>query len=184
VDIPEDTIRAISHNKTFFSDVLRFYLLAEYGGIWIDSTCYITAPLEIDYDSIEERRITAFRRTNKNRISVWYFAAAQSSYIVRLIKESLTCYWNFHDKPIDYFMLHHIFEILYFADNKFRDEWDSQNQPLTSEAHLWYFKLAEKFRLDELELICSRSSIHKLTYKVDHKITNSDNFYSYAIRGF
>ena len=184
VDIPDTLLKAVFHNKTFFSDVLRFYLLEKYGGIWIDSTCYLTAPIDTSAKTINEQRLTAFRRANKKRISVWFFAASRDSWIVKLICEALTEYWLQHDYVIDYFMLHHIFEILYFLDAGFRSEWDSHEQPLTSEAHRWYFKMHEKFTTDEFKDICAASNIHKLTYKVDAKIKSSDTFYSYAIRGF
>lgn len=184
VDIPHEIIDKVGHNKTFFSDILRFFLLCEYGGTWIDSTCYLTAPLDVDYNTVEHNKITAFRRANKTRISAWFFSCSQSSYIARLMKESLLSYWSKYDRAIDYFILHHIFEILYFLDPKFQAEWDHHDQPLTSEAHRWYFKQQEPFNIAEYQKICSSSPIHKLTYKVDGKIFDSNNFYSFAIRGF
>jgi hypothetical protein len=184
VDIPLEIQSKLSQNKTFFSDVLRFFLLCEYGGTWIDSTCYLTAPLSIDFETVERNRITAFRRANKVRISAWFFSCSQSSYISRMMKESLLQYWSHYDKAIDYFILHHIFEILYFMDPDFQAEWDHHEQPLTSEAHKWYFKQQHPYSAAEHESICLASPIHKLTYKIDEKILNSDNFYSYAIRGF
>ncbi|MBI6925132.1 hypothetical protein JET66_10725 [Pseudomonas putida] len=184
VDIPDAILNAVHHNKTFFSDVLRFYLLEKYGGVWMDSTCYLTSPIDLSAQTINSENITAFRRANKNRISVWYFAASRQSWVIKLIRETLTEYWQNFDYVIDYFMLHHIFEILYFLDAEFRREWDSHEQPLTSEAHRWYFKMHETFDADQYNEICAASNIHKLTYKIDSKIKSSNTFYSYAIRGF
>lgn len=184
VDIPKPILDSVFDNKTFFSDVLRFYLLEKYGGVWMDSTCYLTSPLDIASETLNKQRLTAFRRANKNRISVWFFAASKQSWIVKLIREALTEYWSNYDYVIDYFMLHHIFEILYFLDAEFRQEWDSHEQPLTSEAHQWYFSMNEEFNLKKYQEICAASNIHKLTYKVDSKIKSSDTFYSFAIRGF
>ena len=49
VDIPEwvlEKVRAGIMSRTHLSDLLRFALLAEYGGMWLDATFFCTGPLE------------------------------------------------------------------------------------------------------------------------------------------
>lgn len=48
VQLPQHTLRMLNEGKisiTNFSDILRFALLTEYGGLWIDATCLTTNSL-------------------------------------------------------------------------------------------------------------------------------------------
>ena len=52
VEFPDFILKKVKQGKisiTHFSDVLRFSLLKKYGGLWIDSTVYVSRPIPVEY---------------------------------------------------------------------------------------------------------------------------------------
>ena len=54
-------------SRTQFSDCLRFALLAEYGGLWMDATVFCSAPLPVD---VFDRELFTISRPDCDHMSV------------------------------------------------------------------------------------------------------------------
>ncbi|TMV88239.1 hypothetical protein FGG78_17360 [Thioclava sp. BHET1] len=78
------------------SDILRTKLLYEQGGLWLDATCLLVAPLE---DWLPQRvapsGFFAFAHPGTDRlISNWCLAAEPRSEILGLLLKTLCAYWS------------------------------------------------------------------------------------------
>lgn len=182
VVVPDVIKQKLGTRSAFFSDILRLLLLSKYGGTWIDSTCYLTGPINTAHSS-SEGSFTAFRIGSPSTLSVWYLKSRNDSWIIHTWKEAMLTYWENHDEETNYFIFHHVFEALYRLDSKFKTERDTVKQLPSSLPHEWYFKLGDDFDPTLFEDICKASNIHKLTHKTNPKLERADSFYTAAIRG-
>lgn len=88
---------ADGRTKQALSDILRINLLAEYGGVWVDATCFCTKPLDEWLYSYMDTGFFAFERPGPDRmISSWFIAAAKYNYIATTYKNTVNKYWAMH----------------------------------------------------------------------------------------
>lgn len=166
VQIPSHIRTRIPATKAWFADWLRIALLKEYGGIWVDATCYVTGDLAVVEELVGERRFFAFRYGDA-RISNWFLAARDNSYMVHMIHAALEVYWRSHDEGTNYFFFHDLFEALAQVDQRFGELWETKGQHRDSGIP---HKLQGLLRGpsgtgEDLEAI-DGSFVHKLTYKL------------------
>lgn len=77
-----------------FSDIVRINLLAKYGGVWVDATCFCNRPLD---EWLAEQMSTGFFAFNRpapdRMISSWFIASAKYNYITVTYKSNVNAYW-------------------------------------------------------------------------------------------
>lgn len=97
----EDTIqeyiplnpRQITHQA--LSDILRINLLAKYGGIWIDATCFCVKPLDEWIYNYLNSGFFVFERPAPDRmISSWFIASSATNHITQTYKAAVNEYWE------------------------------------------------------------------------------------------
>jgi hypothetical protein len=77
------------------SDILRINLLAQYGGIWIDATCFCTKPLDEWLHEFMISGFFAFDRPAPDRmLSSWFLASYTDNYIVQAYQKAVEAYWD------------------------------------------------------------------------------------------
>lgn len=110
VQIPEHILRKLKEGKisyTHFSDILRIFLLARHGGIWMDATVLLTGPLP---DYITSGQLFFFQPPrgsgNPHAGSSWLIAATPHHPVAENVVNLLTEYWRKEDKLRDYFLFH------------------------------------------------------------------------------
>lgn len=99
-------------SKTHISDFLRLKLLAEYGGMWLDSTFYCIGSLEEYFLA----PMWSIKRPNYRYTSVacGYFANYsfgcnyENRKIFAILAEYVSWYWKSHDYTIDYLFLDYL----------------------------------------------------------------------------
>ena len=100
-----------------FSDIVRTGLLYIYGGYWIDSTYFITAPLKkVNTNFVSIKPKYCFTRNHpfiKCLFSINFIGAPKNSFIATYSFASLLLYWKKYNKIISYFLLDYIFDIAY-----------------------------------------------------------------------
>ncbi len=97
------------------SDILRMGLLAEYGGVWVDATCFCNTPLDSWIHNYTRSGFFVFRDPGKDRIiSSWFIASVKNLHLTK----------SFTIKYTEY-----------FRDNKFLE-------PATSSKRLFVRKLS------------------------------------------
>ena len=169
-----------SFNKTFFSDLLRLFLLSKYGGVWIDATVLLTSQIPEDilkseffcfYRGEEPQNSEALEKFNPMYFS-WRkdflvrmcnsFIVAKPQYpFVEALKSILLKYWESETEFSFYFTFQIIFEYL-IHDKKFESlSWRHIDDLLFHELLLICKK---EFKREEWDGVCERIFAHKLTY--------------------
>jgi len=86
-------------SRQAFSDILRINLLAKYGGVWVDATCYCVKPLDDWLPQYMRSGFFAFEKPGPDRmISSWFIAGDKSSYVVTEYQKAVNAYWNSNKK--------------------------------------------------------------------------------------
>ncbi len=77
------------------ADVIRINLLAKYGGVWVDATCFCCKPLNEWLDRYIKSGFFAFSNPGRDRlIANWFLAADRESYIACQLADSVNKYWS------------------------------------------------------------------------------------------
>ncbi len=147
---------------THFSDVVRMGLLLKYGGYWIDSTYFLTSPLE----KVNTTFYTLKFRFNYTHpypkfIYKWacnFMASSRYSFIAALCFSSLLFYWKNYNTLIDIFIFDYVIYIAYKYSSEFKKIIDEL--PYACDHYL----LARNINLqyNKLYFTCQ---FNKLTYK-------------------
>lgn len=77
------------------ADLLRLDLLAHHGGVWADSTCFCTRPLDDWLPAVMDPGFFAFTRPGPDRmISSWFLAARPDNVLVNRLFDRMLDYWQ------------------------------------------------------------------------------------------
>lgn len=164
--IEKHSQKIISH--THFSDILRTCLLCEHGGLWIDSSVYLTGKI---YDDVYSSDLFVFKgpsfksvncEVDGSNISSWFIFANKSHPILLSVRDMLFSYWEQNNKLIVYKLFHWFFTI---ASREHIDDWYNIVYYPTTLPHYLYFSIFnrpynERMYKRALEL----SNIHKLSW--------------------
>lgn len=104
---------------THYSDIVRFYLLSRYGGLWIDATYFAAkrVPKEVLNSSLYTIRIP-HPNVKHNNDYIWYdwsinfIKLPAGSLLGKFVEESLLYYWKNHT-AIEYYFTDHLVKIAY-----------------------------------------------------------------------
>ncbi len=92
IDVGQGT--GLVHAVDPVADVIRINLLAKYGGVWIDATCYCCVPLDDWLEAATASGFFAFSKPNKNRhIDNWFMASHKGCYLTERAAEASNDYW-------------------------------------------------------------------------------------------
>lgn len=160
-----------------FSDIIRLSLLANYGGVWIDSTVYCTDNKlikEIEKEDIFMYQTLLSANDNVIKMSSWLIATKKNNpYIVEASKVLINYCKN--SKYIeDYFVCHIILTML--AD-KYSQIWNRMDIYNNTDPHMLQLMLNREFSPKVYERILSNASFHKLNRHIEFKPGNT--FYNY-----
>ena len=101
---------------------MRTWLIAEYGGIWIDPTVLVLDSNLPSY--LTDEKLFLFSNCNRNSliaISSWYICAYSHNLLLESTKILLEEYWKKEDYPIHYLYFHMLFTM---ATEYYSEEWD------------------------------------------------------------
>ena len=85
--------------------------------------------------------------------------------------------------PIDYFLLHHFFEMLYRLDERFREEWDAGVRLSSGPPHALQTAMLRPYDAHEFRSIMGGSFAHKLRYKYRPDELTSESYLARLLRG-
>ncbi len=187
LDLPDFIYDKLANNpeftRTFFSDFLRLALLSTYGGVWLDATILLTAPLPKAYT---EQDFFAFQRSSEVskeeqvywRSSYYAYWGWQKDFKVRLLTSVLSAkvsspliqavfrliydYWEREEHLSDYFLFLIYFQEL--VEHKYKND----NCPIVSDTlpHILHTNIssggAYQF-MSEGDLL-GECSLHKMSY--------------------
>ncbi|MDR0942685.1 MAG: capsular polysaccharide synthesis protein [Holosporales bacterium] len=191
VDIPKhiwDKYKNGIISKQHFSDVVRVYLLWNYGGIWMDASSFLTSDIPDDilnaefsmpiYGDIDwTRYLSDFTlMQDKWRLNNWFIKASKPrNYLIGCMREFLNEYWKDSNDPIDYFLFHLFLLRVLHEDMECRNILVDNCKFLLSDTKARAFgnKRLEQFTEKEWQELKKDSFLHKLTqgFRRERKIT-------------
>jgi hypothetical protein len=182
VDLPADLLAAVDDNPIHRSDLLRLALLEKYGGIWVDATCLVTEPLLPRLDSLLATSDLFAFNYNGAFISSWFLACRPRCYPIYLWRAALFLWWEKRGELMDYYLLHHIFEMLYNLDDDFHEAWAKGTRMSSGPPHQLQHAMLEPYDPDELATLLAASFVHKLRYKIAPELVRSDSHLAHLVR--
>lgn len=184
--LPEHIIKKRAEGKipnAHFSDICRVALLYRHGGLWFDSTDFITAPAP---QWIWDAEMFMFRDgprfTPQKFIQSCFMRARKGNPFLKSLLDFLFEYWKHEDRLIDYFLLH--FMIRYMVDNNkaLNKIFYEMPQVEQTPTHLLWHLHNEESYSDELYLECTKDTFfQKTTFKFDSANNPPENSVAYHI---
>lgn len=120
IDLPQYIIEGVEQGRisyTSFSDILRFNLLRNYGGIWIDATIFAVNPLPKGYLSeplFTPKSLPAVSECVADYRWACYLMAGNANHILfRFVVDFYNLYFKQHKSVIHYFMIDYCIELAY-----------------------------------------------------------------------
>jgi hypothetical protein len=177
-------------SNTHFSDILRTFLLAEHGGIWIDSSVMLTSPipgyiLNAPFFCFADTPPMLWWAGTNTIASSWFIHSAPNQIIMRAMKDLLCEYWKHENNCRHYYLFHLIFALVISSKEEYMKEWGEAPFFSNVPPHVLQMELFKNFNKERFEQIKQMSAIHKLTWKLgrrfDTKKTNT--FYDVLING-
>lgn len=157
-------------SKTHLSDLLRITLLAQYGGVWLDSTFFCTGSLEPCF-SIP---VWTIKRPDYRHVSVscGEFAnyslgcTSESRMVFAIIRDYLLEYWRHYNYMIDYLFLDYLI-VLARKQNAYVDGAFAKVVPNNKNCDELLKVLSKSYDLKKWETIKQETNLFKLTWKTD-----------------
>ena len=184
VDIPQyiyDKIKEKKMTLTHFSDILRENLLYKHGGIWMDATIYMTAPFSNELYKYEYYSV-------KGAFEEWewtgfFQACGKGNLFAKTVSHLFNCYWKEHDCLISYLLI----DCLLAVARKHSPAIDQMIKNLPQKDS-GIFLLNDQY-LDkiyseiEMNELCKKTNLHKLSYKYSHmeKVDSNRTFWGYLV---
>lgn len=157
VEIPDYIMQKLKDGiitYTHFSDILRIFLLAKHGGIWMDSTVLLTGPIPA---YVTEGPLFFFQSPrasgNLHAGSSWLIAAGPHHPVVENVVTLLSRYWERETTLRDYFLFHDFVTMV--AQDSEQGRKAMQQMPYVSNV------LPHTYTSDSFTAM----PIHKLSYK-------------------
>jgi len=150
--------------RTFFSDLIRVFLLSEYGGVWIDATAYCSERipdeiLESDFFVLQDPTFPRFL------IASWFIVSDARHPLIEAMKEVLLLYWKEQNRTLQYLFFHCLFATVVTKLPAYRELY--REMPFYSDTPplYLYFYLGKEFDLHNARNLMEESFIHKLCHK-------------------
>lgn len=191
VNLPDWVVKKFGEGKialTHLSDIIRFGLLYRYGGMWMDSTYFMTEPFD---ESIWEPDVfyTPRMRKPKWRADVtqgrWsgnLMKGSAGDVIFRFMLNAFYWYWNIENQQIDYYLIDYIMNLAYENLTSVRQHIDAC--PYTQEHILDLQPLMNRvYKPDKWNELTSDTNVFKLSYKkelIEENLVGEKTFYGYC----
>lgn len=168
IDIPQDIIGKFKKGyicHANYSDIIRYTLLATYGGGWIDAAIYLTGnifDIAFQYDVYTPRfNIEGKKMEDASRGrwvgGVWF--SKSSNILFKYVSEVLVAFWEKHNKALDYLACDYIIWTAYNNIREIRQSIDSI-PPNNKNIRLLNSYFEEEFSQELYESILQEQKIH------------------------
>ena len=171
IDLPERIVRRWKEGKmraAHFADICRVELLHRYGGVWMDATCYLDAPLpewlwEADFFVYQGGDTVAGAYGG---IQNCFIRAAKDAYLLKVWREAILAYWAKENTAVDYFVHQLLFTLAVEENPRAAECFAQMPSQVQDPTHLLWFGYAGK-PYDEalLHAVCAEALFQKTDYK-------------------
>lgn len=179
VELPNSLFNAVEERKIDIiklSDVLRCILLYKYGGLWLDSTIFLTAPL--DESIFKQNFYSSFLKDKTGRfITMYCMGSKKNNDLMKFVFDMHMEYFEHRHAIIHYFLCDYFMMIA-------RDDFDSFSYLFekTGDTNPHIEHLQKEFDkgnipadIDLLNAYLKDTNIFKLNYKFPDKRKTVDN---------
>jgi hypothetical protein len=172
-----------------FSDIIRTFLLAEYGGTWLDATVYLTAP---PLPAFLRGQLFAFRMTSPALMgagsvvaSSWFLHSDGDNCLFATIRDLLTEYWHHESDCRHYYNFHLMFALAVRESKQCEQLWKAVPYYSNVPSHILQFELFHRFDAVRFDEIKQMTPVHKLTHYGDIEYTPQKlhTFYAHLTAG-
>lgn len=179
ISMPEyiiDKWKAGVITNTHFSDLIRVNILNSYGGLWLDSTVYLTSGLP-DYITGSDFFVYRNGWFDDEMINMgsWLIYSKPGNILLTETENLLNEYWREHNYLRQYFLLHIFFRMV---SEKYPDEWEKVPYYNHIDAHILAQEMGKTFSQERFEQIKAITPVHKLTNKTDEIVFEKGSYYS------
>jgi hypothetical protein len=171
IDLPDDIVRRWKEGKmkaAHFTDICRVELLYRYGGVWMDATCYLDAPLpewlwEADFFVYQGGETTSGAYGG---IQNCFIRGAKDAYLLKVWREAIHAYWAAESTAVDYFVHQLLFTLVVQENPRAAELYAAMPSLIQDPTHLLWYGYADK-PYDEalLHAICAKALFQKTNYK-------------------
>ena len=156
-------------------------LLAQHGGIWMDSTLLIPSKHLGTFIRPEDKFWSCHHHTRYYNISQggwvsFFLACGKGNILPSFIADMHLCYWKKHKKLIDYLLLDYTFAMARKYIPSVHDM--IEKVPITEMGPLGKC-LNEEFSEEKWNEFCTRYDFHKVTYKIPLRKTTAEGKKTY-----
>lgn len=167
-------------SQAHYSDLLRIELLTNYGGIWIDSTVFLTKrPIYAEHIPL-----FVFQEAERGNpacvASNWFISAEAHNPIIELTRNLLFDYWKHHHKVFHYFFFHFFFHM---ATDYYKKEWNAIPFFSNLPCHIMQRELFHPYTGSRWNQLEHMSDVHKLTYKYNSSMTTEGTILQHILNG-
>lgn len=120
LDIPDYLLNKLESKAICianFTDYLRFSLLGQYGGLWLDATIFCTAPIPEDYFAMPLFSCKGGPNTDafisKYRWTSFCFGGFKGHLLFRFFRDAFELFWRENDVAIDYLFVDYVINLGY-----------------------------------------------------------------------
>jgi mannosyltransferase OCH1-like enzyme len=166
----------ISH--THYSDIVRIFLLAKYGGVWIDATTFLFDKIP---EYIRTAELFAFKCTPAayTVASNWFMAAKPNNSVILKVKNLLCEYWKKENLLASYSIFHLFFTMAVNSTDDTKALWEAAPYFDDVNCKILQRELFDTFNPLRLEQIKQISVIQKLSYKFPQDfLDKGETFYT------
>ena len=164
-DLPGYVHDRTRDDRTKYSDVLRLDLLARHGGIWLDATCLPRRDLPGLLPELVPSGFFALR-FRRARMASWLLAATPGDPSMATLRAAQLVYWRHHDGPIDYFVLHHLFEALFHIDPDVHAAVEAMPPVSAHTSSKFARAMLEPYDPQRFRRLLDGAFVHKLSHKI------------------
>ena len=147
--------------RTQLSDLLRLELLTKYGGMWLDATVFLTAPLP---DKILSAPFFAFHCREIYQAQSWFLKAKSDNIILHNLKNLMFEYWRRENKMINYFLVYLSFDAVVKNNLECAKMW-AQTPLIYDDCYELADNFFAPYSAQKWAAIKAKTTIHKLSWK-------------------
>ena len=175
ITLPEHRVRKWEKGKlapAHFADLCRMELLYRYGGIWMDATCFATAPVP---EWIEQQDFFIYLY---DKDLIWnspfsysfvnncFFRARKGDPLLKVWRDTSFEYWRREDSRFDYFIHQLIFKKVTECNDIAAEEFAKMPHVDQGGTHaLWFRHKDEPFDKEKFQELISGAFFQKTEYK-------------------
>lgn len=163
-------------SNTHFSDILRVNILLRHGGLWLDSTVYMTGALP---NYITNTDFFAYQNGffNEEMINLgsWLLYSKPNNILLLETENLVFKYWQKKNYLQNYFLLHIFFRMV---TDYYPEEWAKVPYYNHIDNHILAMEFHKAYNEKRFAQIKAITSVHKLTNKTDTLVFEKDSYYS------